>query len=141
MNLVSVCHADDAQMIWNYIEEYSPGIKSKKNLLLDKLINNALVYYNDMVKPLKKYRTPDDLERKSFIDLITKLENMDHNISSEDIQTEVFTVGKENNYENLREWFKTIYEVLLGQTEGPRMGSFIKLYGIKKTISLIKSKI
>ena len=94
-----------------------------------------------MVKPLKRYRKPDDLERKSFIDLITKLENMDHNISSEDIQTEVFTVGKENNYENLREWFKTIYEVLLGQTEGPRMGSFIKLYGIKKTISLIKSKI
>ena len=141
LNLVSVCHADDAQMIWDYIEEYSPGIKYKKSLFLDKLINNALVYYNDRVKPLKKYREPDDLERKAFSDLIIKLENMDHNIGAEDIQTEIFTVGKENNYENLREWFKAIYEVLLGQSEGPRMGSFIKLYGIIKTINLIKSKL
>jgi len=100
-----------------------------------------LVYYNDRVKPLKKYREPNDLERKAFSDLIIKLENMDHNIGAEDIQTEIFTVGKENNYENLREWFKAIYEVLLGQSEGPRMGSFIKLYGIIKTINLIKSKL
>ncbi len=139
LNLVSVCHTDDARMIWGYIEEYAPGISSKNNPLLDKLINNALVYYIDRVKPYKNYRKPSGLERKALEDLIIKLNLMDENTLAEEIQSEVYSAGKENNYENLRDWFKAIYEILLGQTEGPRMGSFIKLYGIKKTIELIKS--
>ncbi len=56
---------------------------------------------------------------------------------SSDLQTTVFSVGKEQNYENLRDWFSALYEILLGQKEGPRMGSFIALYGKEKFINLI----
>jgi hypothetical protein len=33
-------------------------------------------------------------------------------------------------FESLRDWFKALYETLLGSSQGPRMGSFIALYGI-----------
>ena len=52
------------------------------------------------------------------------------------IQTEIYEIGKKNNFENLRDFFKLIYQVLLGQEQGPRLGSFIKLYGINKTIRI-----
>ena len=62
--------------------------------------------------------------------------------SEEDIQTIVYSVGKENGYSsNLREWFKLIYEVLFGEKDGPRMGFFISFFGIQETISLIDDKI
>ena len=139
LNLVSVCHAEDPRMVWGYIEEYSPGVSSNNNAFLDGLVKNALIYYNDRVKPFKTFRKPNNLEKQALQDLIIKLESLDKDTLAEDIQTEIFSVGKKHNYENLREWFKALYEVVLGQTEGPRMGSFIKLYGIKKSIDLIKS--
>ena len=61
---------------------------------------------------------------------------------SEDIQTVVYSTGKENGYEKkLREWFILIYEVLFGSKDGPRMGFFISFFGIKETIKLINEKI
>ena len=53
----------------------------------------------------------------------------------------VFAIGKKLEYENLREWFKGLYETVLGQSEGPRMGSFIKLYGIEPTKKLLENVI
>ena len=64
------------------------------------------------------------------------------NMKPEDIQTEIYTVGKNNGYkENLREWFKLIYEVVFGVENGPRLGFFISFFGRKEMISLIKEKI
>ena len=63
-------------------------------------------------------------------------------MTPEEIQTYVYTVGKENGYEkNLRDWFKLIYEVVFGEENGPRMGFFISFFGLKETINLIKSKL
>jgi lysyl-tRNA synthetase class 1 len=58
--------------------------------------------------------------------------------TAEALQNEVYEVGKRHGFANLRDWFKAIYEVLLGQSEGPRMGSFIALYGRNETIALIR---
>ena len=57
---------------------------------------------------------------------------------AEAIQNEVYEVGKTNGFTNLRDWFKAMYEVLFGQAQGPRMGSFIALYGVPETIALIR---
>ena len=81
-------------------------------------------------------------EKKALENLIKKLEKIDQSLSPEEIQTFVYTVGKENGYEkNLREWFKLIYEVVFGVENGPRMGFFISFFGLKETIELISNKI
>ena len=76
------------------------------------------------------------------MNLAIKVEKIKESLSPEEIQTIVYTVGKENGYEkNLREWFKLIYQVLFGDIDGPRMGFFISFFGVKETTKLIKDKI
>jgi lysyl-tRNA synthetase class 1 len=94
------------------------------------------------VEPTKKYKIPDENEKKALINLAKKLELITQNLKPEDIQTVVYSTGKENGYEKkLREWFILIYEVLFGSVDGPRMGFFISFFGVKETIKLINEKI
>ena len=91
---------------------------------------------------MKKFKKPNEKEKKALNSLIDRLNKTDESLSPEEIQTFVYTVGKENGYEkNLRDWFKLIYEVVFGEENGPRMGFFIKFFGLKETIALIKEKI
>ena len=138
LNLASVCHAEEPEVIWSYIKKYSPETKFDDNSLFSKLVNFAIIYYNDRVKPKKKYRSPNDLERKALNDLIDRLNLLNTNPEGEEIQKEIYAVGKENEFDNLRDWFRALYEILLGQPDGPRMGSFVSLYGVSETIALIK---
>ncbi len=137
LNLASVCNAEDKSVLWGFITRYAAGATPENNPYLDQLVGYAVTYYHDFVKPTKKYKTPDDNEKAAIEDLRSRLGNLPRDSSAEDIQILLFSVGKEHNYDNLREWFKTLYEVLLGQEQGPRMGSFIALYGIDETIELI----
>ena len=86
----------------------------------------------------KKYKQINKENKKVFLEILEILKNIKEDLSAEDIQTKIYAIGKNNNFENLREYFRLIYQVLLGQEEGPRLGSFIKLFGIKKTIDLIE---
>ena len=70
--------------------------------------------------------------------MVQALQEIPEGTAAEDIQSEVYSVGRNNGYENLRDWFKTLYEVLFGQTQGPRMGSVIALYGLPESIELIQ---
>ena len=88
--------------------------------------------------PNKKYLLINEKTEKVFQDLFFLLSKIKKESTSEEIQTEIYEIGKNNNFENLREYFKLIYQVLLGQEEGPRLGSFIKLYGINKTCKLLE---
>jgi len=137
LNLASVCHSEDKAVLWHFITRYRAAATPENSPILDNLVGYAINYYTDFVKPQKKYRAPTDAERGALNDLKAKLEQMDVSTESQDIQTEVFEVGKAHGFENLREWFKACYEVLLGQEQGPRMGSFIALYGIAETANLI----
>jgi lysyl-tRNA synthetase class 1 len=105
--------------------------------MLDRLVGYAIAYYRDFVKPKKQYRAPSAIERAALEDLRGTLEALPAGASAEDIQQEVYEVGKRHPFPDLRAWFKSLYEVLLGQSEGPRMGSFIALYGKAETIALI----
>ena len=81
-------------------------------------------------------------EKKALENLVIKLKKIDPSLTPEQIQTCVYTVGKENGYEkNLRDWFKLIYEVVFGEQNGPRMGFFISFFGLNETIELINNKI
>ena len=139
LNLSSVCHAEDPEIIWGFIEKYSPGSRIEKNKFLEQMVNLSVVYYNDMIKPKKVYRAPNVKEEKALKELVFSLKNADEHSTPEEIQKIIFSIGKDNQYENLRDWFRSLYEILLGQSEGPRMGSFIHLFGIPETISLINN--
>ena len=137
LNLVSASNASDKETLWGFISRYTDGATAESHPKLDEMVGFAIRYFEDFVKPTKKFRAPTDLEREALQSLRTKLSALDENADAEAIQTEVFTVGKEAGFENLREWFQALYQILLGQDQGPRFGSFVALYGIDKTITMI----
>lgn len=140
LNLVNAANTEDPDVLWNFIKSYAPDATPDSAPFLDRLVGFAIRYYKDFVLPEKTYRTPDERETAALNALATKLEGMDTGLQADEYMTEVFSAGKENGYEKdeLRDWFKAIYEVCLGQSQGPRFGSFIQLYGVKDTASLIR---
>jgi lysyl-tRNA synthetase class 1 len=139
LNLASACNTDDPEVLWGFIGRYAAGATPLSNPFLDRLVIHALSFYRDFVKPKKSCRVPDDKERAAMMDLIARLELLDENPDAETIQTEVYAAGKEHEFDSLRDWFKALYEVLFGDTQGPRFGSFVALYGVQETVVLIKN--
>jgi lysyl-tRNA synthetase class 1 len=138
LNLAGVANADDKAVLWGFIARYAPTASPQTDPILDSLVGYAIRYYQDFVKPSKKYRAPSEMERAALEDLVAELEKLPAGASAEDIQTEVYEVGKRHDFESLRDFFKACYEILLGQDQGPRLGSFIALYGVAETLTLIK---
>jgi len=142
LNLVGTSNATDKDVLWKFIKKYKRDIKPLEHPILDSLVGYALKYFKDIVQPNKKYRKPNEKEKKALQDLVNRLKKCDNQLDPEDIQTIVYSVGKENGYsENLREWFKAIYEIIFGDKDGPRMGFFISFFGVKETIELINKYI
>ena len=138
LNLVGTSNATDKEVIWKFIKKNKKEIKVSDYPILDSLVVYALKYFKDIVEPNKKYRKPNEKEKKALKDLIKRLKECSNQIEPEEIQTIIYSVGKDNGYEeNLREWFKAIYEIIFGDQDGPRMGFFISFFGIKETIDLI----
>jgi lysyl-tRNA synthetase class 1 len=140
LNLVAVANAEDKDTLWGFIARYAPNATPKNEPFLDRLAGYALAYYEDFVKPTKVFREPDATERAAMEDLVQRLKALDPTeTDAEVIQTEVFAAGKAHEFENLRDWFKALYEVLLGQSQGPRFGGLAALYGLPQTIELIET--
>ncbi len=137
LNLAAVCNTEDKSVLWHFISRYRPDATPESAPILDDLVGYAINYFRDFVKPNKAYRAPTDMERAALADLSETLANLPAGIDAEGIQTEVYEVGKRHDFADLKSWFATLYEVLLGQSTGPRMGSFIALYGIAETRALI----
>ncbi|MEC7965133.1 MAG: lysine--tRNA ligase [Pseudomonadota bacterium] len=160
LNLASVAGADDKAQLWGFIQRYAPEASPEANPQMDAAAGNAVRYYNDFVKPEKVFRTPTDQERAALEDLkaafasadvaLEQIAKKNAMMGNEDplpeadftdgdfLQSVVFAVGKNHGFENLRDWFKALYEVLLGQSQGPRFGSFAALYGAAETVALIE---
>ena len=142
LNLVGTSNATDKEVLWKFIKKNKKDIKISNHPILDSLVGYALKYFEDIVKPNKKYRKPNDKEKKALQDLVSRLKTCKEQMNPEEIQTIVYSVGKDNGYkENLREWFKAIYEIIFGDQDGPRMGFFISFFGIKESIELINKYI
>ena len=142
LNLVGASNATDKNVLWKFIKKNKKDIIPSNHPILDSLLNYALKYFEDIIKPKKKYRKPNEKEKKALKDLMKRLKDCKSDIDPEAIQTIVYSVGKDNGYkDNLREWFKAIYEIIFGDEDGPRMGFFISFYGIESTIKLINKSI
>ena len=141
-NLVSICNTSDKKIIWGFVNQYDATISPNNNPGFDKLIDYSINFYNDFVLPNKKYLNVNNNTKIVFEDIKDVLTNkINKNTSAEDIQTLLYDVGKKHQFENLKDFFKLVYQVLLGQEQGPRLGSFIKLYGVEETIKIIDQKL
>lgn len=139
LTLVEAGGASDKQLLWGYLSRYLPGATPESEPMLDRLADYAIHYYDDFVLPAKKFRPASDKERAAFADLVSRLKTLPADCKDgETIQTEVYESGKAAGFEPLRAWFQALYEVLLGQTQGPRFGSFAAIYGLGNTIALIE---
>ena len=142
LNLVGTSNAKNKDVLWKFIKKNKKDIKVSDHPILDSLVGYALKYFEDIVQPNKKYRKPNDKEKKALQELVKRLKDCKEQMDPEVIQTIVYSVGKDNGYkENLREWFKAIYEIIFGDQDGPRMGFFISFFGIKESIELINKYI
>ena len=140
LNLVGVANASNKAQLWAYFAKYLPEATPQTEPLLDQLMERALNYYEDFVKPTKSYRAPDDRETAALMDLAARLKALPADTTDgELIQGEVYAVGKDHGFEPLRGWFGALYEVLLGASQGPRFGSFAAIYGLSQTIQLIEA--
>ncbi|HEX4534850.1 MAG TPA: lysine--tRNA ligase [Rhizomicrobium sp.] len=138
LTLVSASNANDRDLLWGFIRVYAPGASPEKNPGLDRLVGHALRYYEDFVKPRKSYRAPTSKERAALEDLAAYLDSIKDERDSEKVQFEIYEIGKRHQFEPLRDWFKALYEVLFGQSQGPRFGSFAVLFGPAETAALIR---
>ena len=137
LNLASAASAEDKDQLWGFIRRYAPDASPDTHPGLDAAAGHAVRYYQDNVKPTKTFREPNDQERVALADLRARLAAWSGPADAEGLQNLVFAVGNEHGFEPLREWFKAIYEVLMGASQGPRFGGFIALYGVAETIALI----
>ena len=138
LNLVSAADASTKDILWGFISRYIPGASPETEPTLDRLTGYAINYYEDFVKPSKKFRAPDDKERAAMTALVARFKALPADADAETIQNNVFEVGKDAGFEPLRGWFQALYEVLLGQSQGPRFGSFAAIFGLQRTIALIE---
>ena len=139
LNLASVASSDNKEGLWGFIKRYAPDSSPEKNPQLDEAAGFAVKYFRDFVAPTRIFRKPSDKERLALQDLASRLGSWDDSIDAELLQTLVFSVGKDHHFDPLRDWFRAIYEVIFGASQGPRFGGFIALYGIDSTISLINT--
>ena len=137
LNLVSLPGVQDKDIAWKFVQKYAPETSPEKDTELDTLIGLAVNYARDFVVPGLKRRAPVGHEVDALKDLDAQLASLPDGASAEDIQNIVFEIGKAYPFESLRHWFQALYETLLGSAQGPRMGSFIALYGVDNTRKLI----
>jgi len=138
LNLAGVSAARDKAALWGFIRRYAPEASPEANPDMDAAAGFAVRYYKDFVAPTRTFRAPDARERVALEDLAARLRTWEGAADPEALQALVFAVGKAHEFVPLRDWFKALYEVLLGASQGPRFGGFIALYGVAESAVLIE---
>ena len=137
LNLASLPGVDSKETAWKFVQRYAPGTAPDTDPELDNLIGLAVNYARDFVAPTLKRRAPVGHEIAALKELDAELAKLDPATPGDEIQNIIFEIGKHHAFESLRHWFQALYETLLGSSQGPRMGSFVALYGIANSRRLI----
>ncbi len=139
LNLASACNPEDKSVLWGFITRYQPDAMPETHKLLDELVEYAIAYYEDFVKPHKEYHTLCDKGRAIMEDMKDRLRKVADPNDPAELQQVVLDTAKAHGFEKdtMRDAYKLLYRTLFGQESGPRMGSFIALYGVEETIGLI----
>ena len=141
LNLVSASGKSDPDFILDFIKKYDDSVVNSDHNFMLELITGAISFEKNVNADKIQFKVPSEEEKSIFLDLINRIELLPDNVDAETIQTEIYQIGKDYKFDNLRDWFKLIYQVLFGKSDGPRFGTFIAVYGIKETIQLIRERI
>ena len=151
LNLAAVSNSEDSQVLWGFLRRYAPDVSAATHPRLDRMVAYAVRYFRDFVRPAKNFCEPDSIEREALANLAAALAALPPDASAEAIQTTLYDVARKiPRYQDMKakgataerpgvsnDWFAMLYGVLLGESRGPRFGSFVALYGIKETRKLI----
>ncbi|SDR52244.1 lysyl-tRNA synthetase, class I [Rhizobiales bacterium GAS113] len=150
LNLVSASNASDRDTLWGFIKRYAPGVDAQGLPELDRLVELAIRYYEDFVRPTKRFKAPSEAERAALADLDSTLAALPRDADAATIQAAVYEVGRMHFPDTTgkaktadgrpgvsQAFFQSLYRILLGQERGPRFGSFVEIYGIAETRALI----
>ena len=151
LKLVSACNASDRGVLWGFIRKHVAGVSPETHPVLDQLVGYAINYFNDVVKPAKRYRVPDEVERHALQKLSDALARVPPDATAETIQAALYDVARAiPRYQDMKTkgatperpgvslaWFNALYQILLGEEHGPRFGSFVALFGVDETRALI----
>jgi lysyl-tRNA synthetase, class I len=151
LNLAAVANSEDPQVLWGFLRRYAPDVSPATHPRLDRLVTYAVRYFRDFVLPAKSYGEPDAVERAALESLFAALATLPKSASAEEIQPLLYDVARKiPRYQDMQvkgataerpgvsnDWFAMLYRVLLGESRGPRFGSFVALYGIEETRALI----
>jgi lysyl-tRNA synthetase class 1 len=151
LNLAAVSNDENPSVLWGFLRRYYPSASPLAHPGLDSLVRYAVVYFRDFVAPRKRYRQADDVEREALKQLSSKLAQLPPDVSADEIQHALYDIGRPiPRYQDhaakgataarpgvSNEFFNMIYAVLLGESRGPRLGSFIAIYGLDETRKLI----
>jgi lysyl-tRNA synthetase class 1 len=152
LNLAAVANAEDPAVLWGFLGRYTPSASPETHPRLDSLVRYAVAYFRDFVAPKKRYREPDEVERRVLAQIAARLSEMPASASADDIQHALYDVARPiPRYQDFsakgataarpgvsNEFFNMVYAVLLGENQGPRLGSFIAIYGLEETRNLIE---
>jgi lysyl-tRNA synthetase, class I len=151
LNLAAVANSEDPQVLWGFLRRYAPNVSPLAHPRLDQLVAYAVRYYRDFVRPAKSFHEPDAIERAALANLSAAVAALPADASAETIQSTLYDVARKiPRYQDMKakgataerpgvsnDWFTMLYKVLLGESRGPRFGSFVALYGITETRQLI----
>ena len=151
LNLAAVANSDNPLVLWGFLRRYAPSASPENHPRLDRLVRYAVAYFRDFVAPKKRYRLADEVEREALLAVKAKLEAMPAGASAEAIQHALYDIARPiPRYQDMKakgataerpgvsnDFFNMVYAVLLGEERGPRLGSFIALYGLQETRALI----
>jgi lysyl-tRNA synthetase class 1 len=142
LNIISVCKSNDPLVIMGLIENYQKNFSETETNYINRMIKCGINYFENFIKPNLKFKIPNNDELTILREMVNKLSEIESSADADQFQSVIFSVGKNSIYnENIKDFFKLIYEVVFGQENGPRLGSFTKIYTKEKTIELINSKL
>jgi lysyl-tRNA synthetase class 1 len=151
LNLAAVANSDNPAVLWGFLRRYAPSASPENHPRLDSLVRYAVAYFRDFVAPKKRYRAADDVEREALLKVSETLGRLPAAASAEEIQHALYDIARPiPRYQDMaakgatperpgvsNDFFNMVYAVLLGEERGPRLGSFIALYGLEETRALI----
>jgi lysyl-tRNA synthetase, class I len=151
LNLAAVSNDENPSVLWGFLRRYYPSSSPETHPGLDKLVGYAVAYFRDFVAPRKRYREADDVERGVLKQISAALAQLPSDISADQIQHTLYDIAREiPRYQDhsvkgstperpgvSNEFFNMIYAILLGENHGPRLGSFIAIYGVDETRKVI----
>ncbi len=140
LELILALNQDDPRIVRDYLLKYEPEIAGNVSYY-EQLIEDALAYYREILLPARTVEAPDHLLDEAVTvlrDELVRRKGLDSAPDADDLQTMVFQIAKDRQIKT-KDWFRVLYRIFLGQSQGPRIGSFIMLLGFEKCVERLEA--